>query len=83
MERLSSVLTMQTAKEAIGIAIITMIIGNIAFYLTTERQENEDKQVKKNKIIKLNIILFITGFLLHFIIETVGLNKWYCDKCIP
>lgn len=82
MERLSSILTLQTFKEAIGIAIITLIIGNIAFYLTTEKQETEDKQVKKNKIIKLNIILFITGFLLHFIIETVGINKWYCDKCI-
>lgn len=81
MNRLQSVLTIQTLKEAFGIAIITMIIGNIAFYITRDDDEYENKKVK-NKMIKLNIILFTTGFVLHYLIETIGLNKWYCDKCI-
>lgn len=61
--------------EAIGIGILTLIIGRIIFYFGV----NNDKEMEK-KIKKLNLTLFIIGFLLHFIIEFGGLNKWYCDK---
>ncbi len=66
-------------SEAFVIGIITLIVGNLGFYLTST--EKDDKENEKQKS-KYNIIFFLIGFLLHFIIEFIGLNKWYCDKCI-
>ena len=72
--------TPKTGFEGIAIGIITLIIGNIAFYFSLDKN---DRRKKKKELPKLSLIFFITGFVLHFIIEYVGLNKWYCDKkCI-
>jgi hypothetical protein len=59
--------------EAFVIGIITLIVGKTGFYLTTEKNKERPNY---------DIILFLIGFILHFIIEFIGLNKWYCDKCI-
>jgi hypothetical protein len=63
--------------EAIGIGILTLIIGRIIFYSGV----NKDKRKEIEKYNKhLSLTLFIIGFILHFIMEIGGLNKWYCDK---
>ena len=62
--------------EACVIGLITLIVGKLGFYLTTSEK---DKEKEKSNY---DIVLFLIGFILHFIIEYVGLNKWYCDKCI-
>jgi hypothetical protein len=64
--------------EAFIIGLITLIVGKTGFYLTSTEKNNKEKQESNN-----DIVLFLIGFILHFIIEFVGLNKWYCDKCIP
>ena len=66
--------TPKTGFEGIVIGIITLIIGNIAFYFSFDKNE---RQKKKKELTKLSLIFFIVGFVLHFIIEYVGLNKWY------
>jgi hypothetical protein len=63
--------------EAFVIGLITLIIGKIGFYLTSTKKQEKDKEG-----LNYDIILFLIGFILHFIIEFIGLNKWYCDKCI-
>ena len=63
--------------EACIIGIITSIIGKITFNLTTNKK-NENNNI--NKPLGIEIAFFITGCLLHIIIEAVGLNKWYCQK---
>lgn len=75
------VFTSTTIYEACCIGIITLILGKIAIYLTFN--ENDRKEHEK-KYKDMNIILFLIGFTLHFIIEMIGLNKWYCDgkKCV-
>jgi len=76
MDNLNCILNINTLIEAIVIGFITFIIGNIAFNLTINKK-NKDENSKPTG---LGLTLFITGFLLHFIIEIIGLNKWYCDK---
>lgn len=66
--------------EAFVIGLITLTVGKIGFYLTSTKKESPNTEKEKSNY---DIILFLIGFILHFIIEFVGLNKWYCDKCIP
>ena len=68
----------KTVMEAFLIGFITLIIGKFTFNFTVEKKDQKDQKDQTN----LNLILFITGFLLHFIIEIVGINQWYCDKCV-
>jgi hypothetical protein len=62
--------------EAFVIGLITLIVGKIGFYLVYIDDKNKEKKPS------YDLVLFLIGFILHFIIEFVGLNKWYCDKCI-
>lgn len=61
--------------DATIVGIITLIIGTIIFNLTINKKNKEKEQP-----FGLNISFFATGFLLHFIIELIGLNKYICDK---
>jgi hypothetical protein len=63
--------------EAIGIGILTLIIGRIIFYSGVNKEKREETE-KYNK--HLSLTLFMIGFILHFMMEFGGLNKWYCDK---
>ena len=63
--------------EAFVIGLITLIVGKLGFYFSSTEKKEKDKESQN-----YDIILFLIGFILHFIIEFVGLNKWYCDKCI-
>jgi hypothetical protein len=63
--------------EAIGVGILTLIIGRIIFYSGVDKNKREETE-NYNK--HLSLTLFMIGFLLHFIMELGGLNKWYCDK---
>ena len=67
----------KTLVEAIFIGLICLVIGKSAFYFSTNKNERNNKE---KQFPNINLVLFITGFILHFIIENVGLNKWYCDK---
>ena len=81
MNKLSCIFNYQTLFEAFIIGFITLTIGKIAFNLTLNKKNIESKE-KISEPFGLNITLFITGFFLHFIIEIIGLNKWYCNnKC--
>jgi uncharacterized membrane protein len=76
MDTLKCLVNQKTLMEACIIGVITLIIGIICIKIS---EKKEDKQKNTNKS-RLYISIFVTGFLLHFIIEIIGLNKWYCDK---
>ena len=78
MNSLDCILNSKTFLEAIVIGIITFIIGKIAFNMTINKSNDKDNENKPPY--GLDLTFFVTGFLLHFVIEIVGLNKWYCDK---
>jgi hypothetical protein len=63
--------------EAIGIGTLTLIIGRVIFYSGINKNKREEAE-KYNK--NLSLTLFLIGFLLHFMLEFGGVNKWYCDK---
>ena len=65
--------------ESIIIGVITAIIGKITFNLTANKYNYHNKK-EKNKPFGIEIAFFITGLLIHIILEYVGVNKWYCDK---
>lgn len=60
--------------ESIIMGIATLIIGQIIFELTLEKNNNK----KQKKPFGFSFSFFITGAILHFIIEIIGLNKLYC-----
>ena len=63
--------------EAVGLGIVTLIIGHIAFYLgINDNQIKEKEKYYKN----LSLILFLTGFILHILIVVSGFNKIYCNR---
>ncbi len=78
MNNLENILSLKTLLEAIVIGLVTFIIGKIAFNITINK--NNDNEQNQEKPHGLDLTFFVTGFLLHFFIEIIGLNKWYCDK---
>lgn len=75
---LDCILSTSTFVEAIIIGIITFIIGKVFFSLTSNDTDINNEY--KTKPHTLNLTFFLIGFLLHYVIEIGGLNKWYCDK---
>ena len=63
--------------EAVGIGVLTLMIGRIIFYSGVDKDKREETE-KYNK--HLSLTLFLIGFLLHLMLEYGGVNKWYCDK---
>jgi len=60
-------------SEATIIGFIVLLLGRIIMSLTLKKKD-------KKYLMKINIAFFLTGFILHFIIEYLGINCWYCDK---
>ena len=66
-------------SEATIIGLVTLTLGRIIIELAIK--ENRNKKLNHPK--GINFAFFFTGFFLHFLIEYLGLNCWYCDKkCI-
>ena len=63
-------------SEATIIGIITFILGKMIIDLVLDKKIKNNKKHPKG----VHLAFFFTGFLLHFLIEYLGLNCWYCDK---
>jgi hypothetical protein len=61
--------------ESAIIGFITFVIGSIIFNLSVNKT-NKDK----NKPYGINFAFFMTGVILHILLEIGGFNRWYCDK---
>lgn len=64
-------------SESILVGFITFVIGTIIFNFSINKNNKEEN---KNKPKCINLAFFITGFVLHVLLESAGFNKWYCDK---
>ena len=61
--------------ESAMIGFICFVIGSIIFNLSINKT-NKDKE----KPYGINFAFFMTGVILHILLEFGGFNKWYCDK---
>lgn len=64
--------------QSIIMGIITYIIGTIIFNLTINK--NNDSKEEKDLPKGISFAFFITGFVIHIILDIIGFNKWYCNK---
>lgn len=66
--------------EAIIVGVVVVIVGTASGYIVGKFNNIDLPTVCKrwNKNHVMEISLFITGVLSHFIFEMLGLNKWYC-----
>lgn len=65
--------------QAIIMGIITFIIGTIIFNLTINK-DNKDNKDKQDLPKGISLAFFMTGFVIHIVLDITGFNKWYCDK---
>ncbi len=76
--------------ESVGVGIITALIGSIIARILVKFNQVDDNEVlnetvtstleKWRKNYMMEISLFLTGVLIHLVLEYVGLNSWYCKK---
>jgi hypothetical protein len=76
MNSVTNILCPNTFAEAFAIGVITLVLGKTGIYFGLTEEE-KDKKEQQN----LALVFFLIGFVLHFLIEIIGLNKWYCNKC--
>ena len=62
-------------SESVIIGFICFVIGTIIFNLSINKT-NKDKE----KPYGINFAFFMTGVILHVLLEFGGFNKWYCNK---
>jgi len=65
--------------EAFVVGISVLLLGLIVRYIVGKLEGINTNFIFKNK--GMWISLFMTGFLLHFVLDVIGLNKWYCKNC--
>jgi len=64
-----------TISEASIIGLVTLILGKLMIEVFIR-----EKSKKKNITNGVYFSFFMTGFILHFLIEMLGFNCWYCNK---
>lgn len=76
----------QLITESVIVGIITSILGGLILKILSRVNSIESHDYIKSFIGKykktyiVEISLFLTGMLIHLLLEYIGLNKWYCEK---
>jgi len=73
---------MKILIEALSVGVLTVIVGSLVSYMLSKVFSNNLPKICKrwNKNHIMEISLFLTGFAIHILCETLGINKWYCVK---
>tara|TARA_B100000902_G_scaffold191520_1_gene183055 strand:+ start:2072 stop:2311 length:240 start_codon:yes stop_codon:yes gene_type:complete len=64
--------------EGIIVGILVLLFGLIIRYLIASVRNNSTKFIFTNR--GMWISLFLTGFMVHFVLDILGLNAWYCKN---
>ena len=65
-------------SESFIVGLICLLIGSIIFNLSINKKNKDNI----NKPYGINIAFFMTGVILHILLEFGGFTKWYCNKKI-
>jgi len=64
--------------DLVLVGSITSLIGSIMFKLFVNDNDESNNYLKDYKLIE--IAFFVTGVVLHLILEYIGFNSQYCQK---
>lgn len=64
--------------ECFMIGCSSLIIGLILHFLLGHHALHANSPNMKKEMMRLSLLLFLTGVFTHLIYEFSGLNKWYC-----
>lgn len=70
---------MKLFKEALFVGLGTALMGTLLSYFAMA-YSNNSFNFKFNHWDTVIISEFLSGFLLHYLWEYYGLNKWYCKN---
>ena len=71
---------MNVLLEAFCIALTTLLVGLALHVALGHHSLHANSPTMKEELIRLSVILFLTGFSIHVLYEFTGLNKWYCKN---
>ena len=73
---------MRLIIESTVVGLITVVFGSIVGFVVGKLISSDLPSVCKewNKNHVMEISLFLTGFMIHFVLEITGGNKWYCKN---
>lgn len=66
--------------EALSVGISALLMGLLIHLLLGHHALHAQSPKMKEEMIRLSVVLFLTGFSLHILYEMVGWNKWYCKN---
>ena len=69
---------MQILLEALSVGLSALLVGLALHVVLGYHALHASSPNMKGEMIRLSILLFLTGFSIHLVYEYVGLNKWYC-----
>ena len=64
-------------SESLLVGFITWVIGTITFNLSLNKNNKDKKELQPYGI---NMAFFMTGVILHILLEFGGVNSWICSK---
>lgn len=64
-------------SQSLLVGFIVWVIGTILFNLSVNKN-NKDK--KEPQPYGINMAFFMTGVILHILLEFGGVNRWICSK---
>ena len=72
----------QLLIEAIAVGLMLVVVGTAVSWGVGRLMGTELPPVCKdwNKNYIMEICLFLTGVIAHFLFEAVGANRWYCKN---
>ena len=64
--------------EGIAVGISVLLVGILVRYLIAKLRGNSTSFIFTNR--GMWISLFLTGFIVHVVLDILGLNAWYCKN---
>ena len=62
--------------ECIIVGLTTFLVGHIGFKLTTNHENKDEKSQPQG----IGLAFFVSGVVLHLVLEFIGFNKFYCNR---
>jgi hypothetical protein len=69
---------MKVLIESLCVGLSALLMGLLLHFILGHHALHASSPNMKEEMIRLSILLFLTGFSIHLLFEYIGLNKWYC-----